>query len=293
MKAKKRNIGTDTPQPIIIRDGGSKGIGTVGIVTLVLGGGAAIFFGNRYLKQRAEAKAEQDSSLEGQIASQLKLVFDKFPVSDADYRTVALQITDSNKAKVYQLYKALTTRNLSDDIASHIGAGSLTSAIKIQAYNSKVGRTFSITPENTIKFEVIKGGIIGFDPSKKTSVTFYNNALGILLNDFKNNPVYDGLLKKIKSDVSTVALTVSVDIIPSTKRFKVIETKELPFDGLKSAGDFWSYLRPYIRTRKNFAAIKIMAGKDKTGKIIYAWVDGRDMISIKSVAVNGLSNILL
>ena len=291
MKSKKRNIGSDTSSPIIIREGG--GIGTVGIVAAVLGVGGAVYFGNRYLKQRAEAKAEQDSSLEGQIASQLKLVFDKFPVSDADYRTVALQITDSNKAKVYQLYKSLTGRNLSDDIASHIGAGSLTSAIKIQAYNSKVGRTFSITSDNKIKFEVMKGGIIGFDPSKKSSVTFYNNAIGIVLNDLKNNSIYDSVLKRLKSDRSTVALTVSIDIIPSTKRFKVVETKELPFDGLKSTGDFWEYLRPYVRTRKNFAAIKIMAGKDKTGKIIYAWVDGRDMVSIKKTEIKGIGNTLL
>ncbi len=204
MKAKKRNIGNTTTQaPIIIRDGGG-GVGTGGIIVLVLAGASALYFGNRYLKKRAENKAEADTSPEATIANQLKVVFDKFPVSDADYRTVALQITNENQPKVRELYRKLTGRNLTDDIANHIGAGNQAKADKIKAYNSKPGRLFSITPDNKIKFEVVKGDLIRFAPGQTTPVTFYNNPFGIILNDVKDLKEYQPLLKKLKSNIKTV-----------------------------------------------------------------------------------------
>ncbi len=79
-----------------------------------------------------------------------------------------------------------------------------------------------------------------------------------------------------------------VSVKPTAKVYKVIETKEIPFEGIKATTDIWNIFRPYIKTKKSFAGVKISLGLNPTTKApIYVWVDGRDMVTFKK-SVSGL-----
>ena len=286
--ASKKSIGNTAAQaPIIIKSGGG-GVAmplTIGGLSLA----AYFFILKPMLEQRSKNSAESDNSPEGQIAIQLKTVFDKFPVSDKDYLLVAAQITPANKARVYELYRKLTGNNLSDEIANHITTGYQANATKVQGYNSKPGKLFSITPEGKVKFEVAPGDFIGFAKGQTSPITVYNALLGVSLNDFKSNPKYNEIISALKKNPKTIGLTVSVDIKPNANKYKVVETKTFAVNGIQPADDFWKVIRPYVKTAKTYAAVRILSGFTKEKKPIYAWVDGRDMVSLK--ALSGLGTI--
>lgn len=278
----------NTPQPIVIKSGSGLGAGGVILGGLVLAG---LGFGAyKLIKQAKENSAEAKlDTPEGQIALQLKNVFDKFPVSDSDYRATWLQVNAENKDQVFKIYRNLTGRNLSDDIASHISSGTQAQATKTEKYNSKPGRLFSIDASNNIKFEVMAGDLIRFNPGQTSPITGYNATMGIILNEIKNAD----LLNKLKKDPKTSPLTVSISIKPSAKLFKVVSTKEIPYESMKKAEGFYKYIKPFVNSRKVFAAVQILAGyHPTTKKPVYLWIDARDMVTLKPT-LKGLGIIQL
>lgn len=301
MKKAKSPIGNADPAaaapPIIIKEGGSSGI--TQYVALGLLAAGALYFGDKYLTERKADKAEGDTSDEAKVANQFKTVFGgrddkKWYVNDADYKAAALLLNDANKKRVYEIYKDLTDRNLSDDIASHISPENQAAAAKIQQYNSKPGKLFSIDNDGNIKFEVIKNDYIGFAKGQTAPVTVYNDPFGLLLNEIKTSPSYPKLISDLKKNPKTSPYTVSVGISPSTKKYLVLETREIPVTGTKEATDYLKLIRPYVKTKKVLAAVKILAGYDKNKKPVYAWVDARDMVNSKTVSgLGGFNSALI
>lgn len=290
MKTKrKKSIGnTDAPaSPIIIKSGGSGVVmPIVGVASLFAG---YFFVVKPYLAERATDKAEGDTSDEAKVANQFKSVFGErgsknWHVADKDYNAAALLLNDANKKRVFEIYKDLTDRNLSDDIANHIAPDVKAKADKIQAYNSKPGKLFSITPEGSIKFEIVKGDKLSFPKGSKSPVSFYNNSYGIILNEINSGE----LNKKLAGDPKTVPLTVKVSIQPSSKIFTVIQTKQIPYNSIKLADDLWKYVRPYVKVSKTFAAVQVLIGKDPKGNNVIAWVDARELATVPKT-VKGLS----
>lgn len=302
-KTKKRSIGnTSAPaqsSPVIIKQGGGASDAVVPIILVGSAFAGYFFVVKPYLSKRAAGLAEGDTSPEGIIATRFKTVFGergdkKTFVSDADYKAAAISLTNENQKKVYEIYSALTDRQLSDDIANHISASVKEKADKIQSYNSKPGKLFSITPENKIKFEVAPlTDYVRFAPGSTTPIKVYNHPIGIILNEIKDNDVYKKVVTKINSNSKTAPLAVSVSIKPNAKAYPVTAVKEIPISGIKSPGkEFWIFAAPYVKTRKSFAAIQILAGKTKEGKNILAWIDARDMVAYKptSKPVKGIGN---
>lgn len=278
---------------IVVKSGG--GIGNSGTIALVVGGAAALYFGKKYLDQRKENAAEaQTDTPEGQIALQLKTVFDKFPVSDADYKAAWLQVNAQNKAKVFELYRNLTGRNLSDDIASHISTDSQAKATKVEKYNSKPGKLFSIAADGKIQFEVSPSAQIRFAPGQTTPVNMYTIPTGILLKEIEALPNGKAAVDKLRKDPATAVNASVFQLKPSARLFTVTAVKEVPFKALQEATGWTKYLRPYVNTSKTFAMVQILLGTDPTSKKkILRWIDARDMVTAKQKTVQGLGNLHL
>lgn len=276
---------TNSNNPIVVKTGGI-GAGGAILSLLLIGGGSYAAY--KLVNQRKKNSAEKELDSEaGQIALQLKNVFQSFPVSDSAFQSAWLQVNASNKAEVFRLYRNLTGRNLSDDISKRITPSAQARSTKVEQYNSKPGKLFSITGDNKIKFEVAKGDFIRFAPGQKTPIKAYNSPFGIILNEI-NNPE---LNKKLKSNPNTVAATVSISIKPSARLFKVEQTLEIPYEGIRKADGFFQAVRPFVNTRKVFAAIRILAGiNPATKKPVYLWIDARDMVTSKQL--KGLGNVL-
>lgn len=268
---------TQTQPTMIIKSGSGIGIGgaLIGLAAL-----AALGYGGYKLIQQGKensAEAKLDTP-EGQIALQLKNVFDKWPVSDSDYKAAWLQVNATNKDEIFKIYRNLTGRNLSDDIASHVSSGAQAQATKTEKYNSKPGKLFSIDSGNNIKWEIAKGDKIRFAPGQVAPINVYTSPFGIILNDIKSPDLFN----KLRKDPKTVALTISISVKPTAKLYPVLAIKEIPYDGMKQADDNLKYLRPYIKVRKVFAAVQVLAGINATTKkpIIW-WIDARDMVTFK------------
>ncbi len=301
MKTKrKRSIG-DTTAPasapnIIVKSGG----GVAGPAVIGVGLFAAYFFVIKpMISAHAENKAEGDTTPEGQVANQFKAVFGpkdspNWVVNDADYKQAALLLTNGNKKLVFEKYRALTDRNLSDDISKHINPANQAAAAKIQQYNSKPGKLFSITPDNKVKFEVGKGDTIRFVPGQTSPIRVYAQPMGIALNDVKDAKAYAMLLSKLKADPKTVSLTVSVQVKPNAKVYPVVETKEILWSGIQESTSFFKIFYPFVNTKRSYAAIKIQTGNDpKTYKPVYAWIDARDMIVFNKKSIGStLQNLM-
>jgi len=293
MKTKKsRSVGnTEQSAPIIIKSGGAGGVALplIGVAALI---GTYVLVVKPAIAQSRENKAEGDTSPEGQVANQFKNVFGpkdnaNWVVNDSDYKTAALLLTNANKELVFKKYRALTDRNLSDDIAKHISPDIQSKASKIQQYNSKSGKLFSITPEGKIKFEVVKGDNIRFAPGQTTPVTFFQTTGGIILKEINDAK----LTKKLASDPKTVLNTISISVKPNTRLFPVLATREITYSGIQTASDFFKYVRPYVKTSKTFAAIQILVGKDpKSGKPVIMWVDARDLVTFSKKPLKGLGS---
>lgn len=294
MAKKKKSIGNTASSPIVIQEKG----GSNGVVLPIIGIGALFagyqFILKPYLAQLKENKAEGDTTPEAQVANQFKAVFGpkdhpNWVVSDSDYQAAALLLTDSNKKLVFEKYKALTDRNLSDDISKHESSDVQSKAAKIQQYNSKPGKLFSITPDGKIQFEVVKGDKIRFAPGQTTPVNFYSSSFGIVLNEL-NNPELNAKLAK---DPKTAASTVKVSVKPSAALYTVISTKEIPYSGMAENSGFFKYVKPYVNVSKTFAAVQIGILSKKTGKPVLLWVDARDLMTFKKTAVKGMGTVNL
>lgn len=272
-----KEAGTNT---VYLPSGGS-GIGVggaaLGIGVLAIG----VYYGNRYLNQRNKNESEQDlDTPAGSVALQLKTVFESFPVSDNDYRRVALLMTPEIKDDVYKLYKKNTGRNLSDDIANHIGAGTQTVAAKQEAINSTPGTLITIGSNDQIKFNVNKGSIVRFEPGSKLPIPLFEKPEGVLP---------EGILRSAVKPFYTLQ--------PTAVQFLVNDIKTIDLNGLKLAEGWGAIFKPIVRTRKVFVAVQIaiplQANSQGVKRIVYLWADARLFRTGKGTNyLKGISNSL-
>lgn len=252
-----------TQQPYIINTGGSSAAKPIVLGVLALAGA---YFGKKawdsYQKNKAEGNLDTP---EGQIAMQLKNVFDSTVVSDEDFRQVYLQVNSTNKDKVFKEYLGLTGRNLSDDIANHIGKTALTKAVKTEAINSKPDGVIKIDAEENITFGISKGSKVVFT-NPKQATWLYATPDGIIWNL---------TAKDVQPKISPFD-KIKISVINRKDVMTVEKTMILPYNGVKLAQDWTKYFRPVVNTRKVFAIVRIGI-KDSKGKTKYLWCDARDI----------------
>lgn len=268
---------SNTPQmPYIIQTGGNSSAAKSIVAGVLLVAG--IYFGNKAYKAYQLRQGEKNlDTPEGQIALQLKNVFDSTIVSDEDFRQVYLQVHNGNKDAVYTQYRLLTQRNLSDDIAKRIGKDTLTKAVKTEAINSKIDGLIKINSNEDIEFMVSGGSKVKLTNPNK-SVTFY--------------PFTDGLIWDLTANELRKPLAIEKKVkfvIPGGKAILTVkEVKLLPYDGAKFSKDWTKYFRPVVKTRKVFALVRVEL-TDKAGKKKLLWADAREFS--KAAALKGLGDI--
>jgi hypothetical protein len=271
----------NTPMPYIINTGGSSALKPL---VYLVGIGAALFFGNKAYIKWQERQAEQNiDTPEGQIALQLKNVFDSTIVSDEDFRTVYLQVNNSNKDKVYTEYEKQTHRFLSDDIAKHIGKDTLTHSVKTEAINNKKNGVIKIDGNENINFLVAKGSKVTFtDPTK--AVTLYATTKGLLWNLTAN---------EVRPKINPFD-NIKVSVINRKDIMLVDAVLLLPYNGVKLVTNWQKYFRPLVNTHKVFALVRI-AIKAKNGSLKFLWCDARDLSTVETLKgvdpMAGLTNI--
>jgi hypothetical protein len=254
--------------------------GVVKPIAILVGIGGAVYLGKKQWDKYKESQAEKSlDTEEGRIALQLKNVFDATIVSDSDYKRVALQINSSNKDKVYSLYKALTQRNLSDDIAAHINTDTLMQTNKTEVINSKPNGVIRINANDDIEFLVTSGSKVRFTIPQK-AVNVYAFPEGLL---------YDMADKDFKPKISELQ-KVKATISNRTDVFTVTAVKILPYNGVKLAKDWTKYFRPVVSTRKVYAIVRFGL-KDKAGKMRYMWCDARDLSLVTSSSLKGYDTL--
>jgi len=245
------------PQPVIIGSGGGSGVGTA-LIVLGLAAGAYYVIDKKVSDKRKNAAEEEMDTPAGAIALQLKTVFDAWPnVNARDYRNAMLQVTPALKDDVYRLYRLSTGgRNLSDDIATKVPAGTQNTVAKQEKINATTSGIIKITPDDKIEFLVSKNSLVRFEPGSKTPIPLYLSPSGIAT---ASSPTY--LLQ------------------PSAMNFKVWDVKEVAYTGLKATENWQKFFRPYVKTRKVYAAVQIVLPmiNQATGKKTHVtlWGDAR------------------
>ncbi len=270
------------PMPYVINTGGSSAVKPL---IYLVGIGTALFFGNKAYIKWKERQAEQNiDTPEGQIALQLKNVFDSTIVSDEDFRKVYLQVNNSNKDKVYTEYENQTHRFLSDDIAKHIGKDALTHSVKTEAINNKKNGVIKIDANENINFLIAKGSKVTFTDPKK-AVTLYASTKGLLWNLTAS---------EVRPKINALD-TIKVNVINRKDILLVDAILLLPYDGVKLVTNWQKYFRPFVNTHKVFAVVRI-AIKAKNGSFKFLWCDARDLSTIETLKgidpMAGLTNIL-
>lgn len=241
---------------------------------LKAGGLVALYFVGKHLYENYQkAKGEEQlKTPEGQIAQQLKNIFDSFPVDDAAYKRVMQMVTTANEEKVRDIYKLLTGRFLSDDEAKHISASTQEGAAKQYKINNTPGTLISIINDQ-IKFNVGAGSLIRFTPGQTTPISLYLNA--------------DDIAKGVPPVVV---------MPPNSKYWKVSDVKLVPLDGIKLRGDWKIIFTPILplfavtRTHKEYAAVQIdiSGGKGQT----FAWANATDFRTQKGLSGIGEAEII-
>lgn len=265
--------------PYIINTGNSSAVKPIVAGVLILGaayGGYKIY--QKYQKNQAEKNLDTP---EGQIALQLKNVFDSTIVNDEDFRQVYLQVNNTNKDEVFKQYRLLTQRNLSDDIAKHIGKSTLTHSIKTEAINNKVGGVIKIDANENINWLISKGSKVNFTDPKK-QIVLYPTTKGLLWN----LTVSDLRPTFAKTNNVSIIDTIKATVIGRKDTMTVMAVMLLPYDGIKLATDWTKFFRPIVSTRKVFAIVRIEILDNKKNKK-YFWVDARDL---STHSLKGLGN---
>ena len=267
MAKKKKRLGEITPtqQPIIVQSGGGS-LQNKLIVAGVLGVGA--WFGipkliDYYKKGNAENKLDTP---EGQIALQLKNVFDSTPVDDQLYKQVMQQVTPANSDQVRKIYQETTGRFLSDDEAKHINADTQVTAAKQNKINNTPGTLIKIE-NDTLSFTMGVGSLVRFPPGQKTGINLYLHA----------------------EDIATGA-TPAASLPPNSKLWKVSQVKLVPLTGIKLRKDWhviFAPVTPFLlleKTSKEFAAIQIGFGTT------FLWANATDF-RLWNKALTGFSGL--
>lgn len=262
------NTPTQQPQPYIINSGGSSAAKPI-VIGLLIAGGAYVGWKQYKAYQERQGEKQLDTP-EGQIAGQLKALFDQTFVNDEDFRKIYLQVNSSNKDEVYRIYRLIAQRNLSDDMV-RIGQGTLTRADKIETINSKKDGIIKIDSNENINFLVGRGSKVVFT-NPKQATWLYATERGIIWN--LTDPKFQGNVSpydKIKISVINRKDTLVIDGV-----------KLLPYNGVKLAEDWTKYFRPIVNTRKVFAIARIGI-KDSKGKVKYLWCDARDLSTVTTL----------
>jgi hypothetical protein len=252
--------------------------GLVKTVLILLGLGGGVYFGAKEWKKYQERKAENTlDTPEGAIALALKNVFDSTIVSDAEFKQAYLPVNATNKDKVVSIYRALAGRNLSDDIAKHISAGALQLAHKKEVINNKKDGIIKISEADDITFLVSKGQKVVITDTTKETFFFAstNGFLWHLTATDVRKPI--SALEKIKASIVGRSITLTVDA-----------TKLLPYDGIKLTADWTKYIKPFTKTHKVFAVVRVWMTKPD-GTKLYLWVDARELS--KFTALKGLAGL--
>jgi hypothetical protein len=249
-------------QPYIIKESGSTTtkliVGGIAVVAIAIGGKMAY---DHYQKNQSDKSLDTP---EGQIALELKNLFNSTWVSDEKYKQIMTQVTNANSDRVRQLYKMETGRNLQDDEASHIGTGGQVSVAKQQVINSTAGSLIKIV-EDKIQFEVGNGSLVRFPPGSTKPIPVYYSATGVATG------VASNILK------------------PSSKLFKVSKVLEVPYEALKVRDDWKQIFQPYLHTRKVFAAVQLEF--ELPNQKVHVWADAREFRTFTK-AVHGLGKTL-
>lgn len=227
--------------------------------------GVGLFYVGRsiYRDWKKSQGEDEINTPEGQIAQQLKNIFNSFPVDDAAYRRVMQLVNPGNDNKVRDIYKLLTGRFLSDDEAAHIEESTQETQAKQYKINSTPGSLISIVNDK-IRFNVGPGSLVRFAPGQTTGIQLYLNP----------------------EDIATGASPVAV-MPPNSKYWKVSQVRLVPIEGLAMRKDWKILFAPIIplfaavRTRKEYAAVQIdlSAGQGKT----FAWANATDFRMPKSL----------
>ncbi len=264
------------PAPYII-NAGSSGIAKP---LIIAGGlGVALYFGKQWWDQRQKNKGEQNlDTPEGQIAMQLKTVFDPyFPSVDA-FKAAYVAVNNSNKDEVMKQYRLLSGRNLSDDIA-RLPPDVVKKAAKVEEINNKQDGVIRISASEDIQFMIAKGSKVVFtNPAKATDL--YATPKGFLwfMAAPESKPVVS-TYEKIKATVVNRKDVLEVDAV-----------QVLPYAGVKLATDWTKHFRPFVKTKKVYAIVRIkMKATDGTYK--YLWVDARELSMAPTASVKGLGLI--
>lgn len=211
--------------------------------------------------QKSQGEAAIDSPA-GQIAVQLKNIFNSRPVDDAAYRRVMQLVTKNNEEDVRDIYRKLTGRFLSDDEASHITTSTQQTAAHQYQINNTPGTLISIINDE-IKFNVGRGSLVRFAPGQTTPINLYLKA----------------------EDIAT-GVKPAVSMPPNSKYWQVTDTKLIPLKGIKLRTDWKLIFAPILplfaiqRTSKEYAAIQIdlSGGKGQT----FAWANATDFRTQKT-----------
>lgn len=239
-------------QPTIIAMPSNNGLNPNKVIFGIVAATGLVIVGKMAYDKLAKNSAEKDMDTPaGELALQLKTVFESFPVDDNEYRRVASQITPALKDEVYKLYRKVTLRNLSDDIATKIKAGAQATAAKQAAINSTTGTLITIDASDRIKFQVGPGSLIRFEPGSTASIPLYYKPEDIASSD-----------------------KVIYNLQPSAIQFLVKAVKEVPIEGMKVTEGWTKYFKPFTLTRKVYAAVQIQL-KNKNGGYINLWADAR------------------
>lgn len=217
--------------------------------------GVGLFFLGKHLYenwQKSQGEAKIDTPA-GQIAVQLKNIFETFPVDDAAYRRVMQQVNSDNEKDVRDIYREITGgRFLSDDEAKHITNATQETAAKQYKINNTPGTLISIINDE-IRFNVGRGSLIRFAPGQTTPISLY-----------------------LQPEDIAEGTAPAVSMPPNSKYWKVTDTRLVPIDGITLRKDWKLVFAPFLpwysvaRTHKEYAAVQIDISGGKGETLVWA-----------------------
>jgi len=259
--------------PYIINAGNNSSTAKWVVIALIAGGG--LYYGKKYLDERKKNEGEEAlDTPEGQIAMQLKTVFDSYIPSASAFKAAYVAVNSTNKDAVFKEYKRITGRWLSDDIAK-LPPDVVQKAAKVEEINNKQDGVIKISANEDIQFLVAKGSKVVFtNPAKATDL--YATPKGMLwfMSAPESKPAVSAL-EKIKATVINRRDVLEVDAVQT-----------LPYAGVKLATDWTKMFRPFVKTKKVYAIVRVKI-KATDGTFKYLWVDAREL----SKAASGVKGI--
>jgi hypothetical protein len=251
------------PTPYIINTGNNSSAAKYLVIAAIVGGG--LYFGKQAYDQYKKNKGEEElDTPAGQIAMQLKAVFDPMFPDKNEFKRVYVQVNNTNKDDVFKAYKLIAGRNLSDDMAK-LPPDVVSKAAKVEEINNKQDGVIRIDSGENIQFLVAKGSkVVITNPAK--AVNLYATPKGLLwfMSAPESKPAVSAY-EKIKATVINRKDVHEVDAVQT-----------LSYNGVKLATDWTKLFRPFVNTRKVYAIVRIKI-KATDGSFKYLWIDAREL----------------